>query len=305
MKKIGIALGGGGARGLTHIGILKTLESNKVPISYISGTSMGAIVGAFYAFKPNAELLEERLKHIIGNSMFSSLKVDIFKKERIESKDSLFQKAQYVIKSGYLHLVGETQTALIGLEKLEELINMLLPDIDIKDTKIPFSCVACDLTNGIEKIFDSGPIRRAVVASSAIPGVFPPVEINGIYYNDGGAVSVTPVNAVKQLGADYVIACDVKSRVTRMTKLEKAKDIISRSNYVTGSLLSLIQLRSADVVISPAVKHLHWSDFNKIDFIIKKGERAALLKLWIIKTKPKFTKTLDNIITYIKKALHI
>ena len=119
MKKIGIALGGGGARGLTHIGILKTLESNKVPISYISGTSMGAIVGAFYAFKPNAELLEERLKNIIGNSMFSSLKVDIFKKERIESKDSLFQKAQYVIKSGYLHLVGETQTALIGLEKLE------------------------------------------------------------------------------------------------------------------------------------------------------------------------------------------
>lgn len=275
MKKIGLGLGGGGARGLAHLGVLKVIEQEKIPVSVIAGTSMGAIIGACYAVHPDIRSVDTIIRKALASSMFARLKFNILKEEKGLIKKSLFRKAQDFIRYGYIHIVEETQCSLFELDKLEEIINAILPDIDITQTKIPFACVATDLTNCREKIFTRGSLRRCVLASASIPGVFPPVKIGEIYYNDGGAVSVTPVRAVQVLGADIIIASDVKSMIMRWEKPEKAKEIVDRCNYITGVLLNEYHLRDADSVISPAVEHIHWIEFDQIDFLVAEGIRAA------------------------------
>ena len=301
MKKIGIALGGGGARGLAHIGVLKILENSKVPVYAISGISMGAIIGAAYAIEPNIEKLEKRVREILSGSVFSKLRIEMLQSETGKNEKSTFlEKAKSFIINGYIHIVEETKPAFFMLDKLEELVYGLLPDIDISDTKLPFACVATDLTNGKEKVFTKGSIRKCVIASSCIAGVFPPLLMDGFYYNDGGYVGSIPVKVLKDLGADYIIASDVKSRSMRWEKVSKAKDVISRSNYITGALLSEYMLKEADLVISPAVKHINWTGFNKIDFLIKKGEKAMFFKIVELKTVTGYKNLIDKIINFFK-----
>lgn len=297
MKKIGIALGGGGARGLAHIGILRAFEKNKLPVSYISGTSMGSIIGAAYAVDPRINIIEKRIRDILMTNLFSKMKSRFTKTGEKRDKNSFLNKAQQFLVTSYIHLVEETKNSLLELEKLKETINLLLPDINIEDTKIPYCCVATDLTNGKEKIFTSGPLRTAVLASSSIPGIFPPVNISGTLYNDGGAVNTTPINGIKKMGAEFVIACDVKSKLTECHKFEKAKDVVARYNYIAGLLLHEKQIKDADFILSPPIKHYNWTDFDDIEIIIGKSEQAATMAaakirgiLAIQKTKSFFSK---------------
>jgi NTE family protein len=296
MKKIGLALGGGGARGLAHIGILKVLENAKVPIHAISGISMGAILGACYAIEPDVEKLETRVREVLAGKSFKSLRMDMFKSEKNEkSSVSFLEKARSFIINGYMHIVEETKTAFFTLEQLEKIVCALLPDIDIADTKIPFACLVTDLSNGKAKVFTKGSLRTSVIASSSIAGIFPPVVIDGIYYNDGGYVGSVPVQAVKDIGADYVIACDVKSKVLKINKILMAKDVVSRSEYITGTILNNCILEESDIVISPAVKHITWTGFDKVDFLIQKGESAALFKVPEIKLSVGYNNIVDKI----------
>ncbi len=282
-KKIGLALGGGGARGLAHLGILRAVEGSRMPIHCISGTSMGAIIGACYAVEPDIRFVETKIRNVLTGSLFANLRIDYFKDTDKEPEKGFLPRTKALIIDGIMRIIGEAKYSYLPEKKLEQFINLLLPDIDIKKTRICFSCVATDLTNGKEKVFTSGSLRRAVLASSAIPGVFPPVEIDGIYYNDGGSVNVTPVKAAEMLGSDFIVACDVKSKVMRWEKPEKANEILNRSNYITGALLNEYNLRSAAVVIAPPVKHIHWTNFDKIDFLVQKGYESAMEKLPEIK----------------------
>jgi len=288
MSKIGIALGGGGARGLAHIGVLRVLERHKVPLDCIAGTSMGAIVGACYAVEPNVEAVEQRLNRAMSSPLFSKMKFDYLKETKPESKKSFLRKAQEFVKNGYLLFVEKTQDALLDLEVMEQVLSILLPDIKISQTKVPFTCVATDLTEGKKKIFTEGSLRKCVLASASIPGVFPPVKIDGVYYSDGGAVSSTPVDAAQRMGAGFIIASDVKGKIVRCDKPEKASEIMSRCNYITGMLLNEVQLQNASVVISPDVKYFHWTDFDRIGLLVQKGEDAAQHKILEIKAKTKY-----------------
>ncbi|MHB9155317.1 MAG: patatin-like phospholipase family protein [Endomicrobiales bacterium] len=286
MKKIGIALGGGGARGLSYVGALRVFEKQRLPFYCITGTSMGAIIGACYAVHRDVSVVEALVKKALSNALFSHMKFSILKDDEVPaSKKTLIRRARDFIKFGFMHLVEETSNSLFELTKLEEIINGFLPDIDIAELKIPFACVATDLTNGREKIFTGGPLRRCVLASASIPGIFPPVLIDGIHYNDGGAVSVTPVKAARLLGAEFIVAVDVKSRVERWDRMEKARDIISRCNYITGSLLNDIHLKGADIVIEPGIKHLHWAEFDRVAVMIEEGEKAAAGKIFEIRSR--------------------
>lgn len=284
MKKKALVLGGGGARGLAHIGALRVFEKEKIRFDMIVGTSMGSIIGACYAVAPNADQVEAMVRKALEGSAFAGMKLNIFT-DKPEDKKTLFDKAQDFIKYGYIHIAEHTKYSLLDIGKLEQIINDILPDIDISETKIPFYCVATDITYGQEKIFTSGSLRKAVIASSSIPGVFPPIEIDGIYYCDGGSVNVTPAPTARSLGAGIVIAVDVKSRIVKWEKPEIAKEVVSRSNYITGVILNNIALKEADIVVFPDVKQLHWSAFDKISMIIKEGEKAAMQSLPKIKAR--------------------
>lgn len=303
MKKIGLALGGGGARGFAHIGILKAFEAAKIPVCCISGTSMGAIIGGAYAADPDARRLENNVRELLASEVFSVMRFDLFKKSGKEHEPGIISKTKNLILNSYIHIVEETKVSLIGLGKLEEAVNFIVPDIDIAETKIRFSCTATDLSKGVGKLFEKGSLRRAVLASASIPGIFPPVLINGSYYCDGGQVNNTPVAAVKAMGADFAVACEVKSDLKHYESFQKARDVLFRANNVTNVMLHELQLKDADMVISPPIKHLHWTDFDKIDAIISGSEKEAQLKLSQLKKhtgKPDFIQKILRFFNRIK-----
>lgn len=283
--KTAIALGGGGARALAHIGVLKVLEENKIKFDYITGTSMGSIIGALYAMEESPEKIEKTLKNYFFNILFSKMNMQKMQDEnQVTSARSLIRKAREFVKYGS----QEGGNAFLSHSILEDLVNTVVPDMDIADTKIPFACVATDITNGKEKIFTKGSLRRIVLASASIPGVFPPVNIDNVWYTDGAHVNVTPVTVAKMFGADFVLASDVKSKLKTLETLPtNSKDIMNRCNFIASHLFYEILIKQADVVIEPNIKQISWSEFNKFNLMVNEGKKAAEAKIAEIKKKLK------------------
>jgi NTE family protein len=241
--KIALVLGAGSSKGFAHIGVLKILESNKIPIHLIVGTSVGSVVGSLYAYGYDAFSLQKL--------SFSIQKEDI--------ADPLIVPNNGFIKG----------------ERLEEFVNKRVKNTPMEKLKIPFFAVATDLEKGQEIVFAKGNTGTAVRASCSIPGIFRSVKISDKTYVDGGVVSPVAVEAAKRLGADVVIAVDISSAVDR-TQPEGTIDTILQSINIMYSKLSSIQLAHADVVIKPKVSHIGSADFSKRHEAILEGEKATI-----------------------------
>ena len=241
--KIALVLGAGSSKGFAHIGVLKILESNKVPIHLIVGTSVGSVVGSLYAY---------------GFDAFSLQKLS-FSIEKEDIADPLIVPNNGFIKG----------------ERLEEFINKRVKNTPIEKFKIPFFAVATELENGQEIVFAKGNTGKAVRASCSIPGIFRPVRISNKTYVDGGVVSPVAVEAAKRLGADVVIAVDISSAVDRIQP-EGTIDTILQSINIMYSKLSSIQIAKADVVVKPKVAYIGSADFSKRHEAILEGEKAAI-----------------------------
>ncbi len=239
---IAVVLGAGSSRGFAHIGVLKILEANKIPIHMIIGTSAGSFVGSLYAYTCNAFQLQEM--------SFSIEKGDII---------------DWTIPDN----------GFIKGEKLEEFINKTLKDTPIEKLKIPFYAVTTDIQNGKEVVFGSGNTGRAVRASCSIPGIFRPVKIADKMYVDGGVVSPVAVNAARRLGADVVIAVDISANVEGVQPEGTIENLL-QSISIMYSKLASIQLSNADVVIRPNVGHIASGDFSRKHEAVLEGEKAAL-----------------------------
>jgi len=240
--KIGLVLGAGSSKGFAHIGVLKILESNKIPIHMIVGTSVGSIVGSLYAYGYDAFQL---------------------------------QKLSFSIEKGDIIDLTVPDNGFIKGEKLEEFINKRLKYTPIEKLRIPFYAVATDIQTGQEIVFGKGNTGMAVRASCSIPGIFRPVKIADGTYVDGGVVSPVAVDAARRFGADIVIAVDISTSVER-TIPENTIETILQSLNITYSKLASIQLSHADVVIKPKVGHIGSADFSKRHEAILEGEKAAL-----------------------------
>jgi NTE family protein len=241
--KIALVLGAGSSKGFAHIGVLKILESNKIPIHLIVGTSVGSAVGSLYAYGIDAFSLQKLA--------FSINQGDIV--------DPLIIPSNGFIKG----------------EKLEEFINKSVKYAPMEKLKIPFYAVATDLEKGEEIVFAKGNTGTAVRASCSIPGIFRPVKISDRMYVDGGVVSPVAVEAAKRFGADMVIAVDVSSGIEH-TQPEGTIETILQSISIMYSKLGAIQLAKADVVIRPKVGHISAADFSKKHEAILEGEKAAI-----------------------------
>lgn len=293
--KVGIALGGGGARGLAHLGVLQVLEEEHIPIDVISGTSMGAIIGALYAYNPDIRALTAKVRQCIETGAFRALMNDLNKEK---DREGLLYKFSGFIKRAYLSTIIKTRLSVIPKERIENVIVELLPNINIEDLKIPFCATATNLFKGEEIIISKGPLRKAVLASASIPGILPPVEWNGDLLTDGGSVSECPINGCRLLGADLVIAVNVKSRKRYLEHLDNGLEVISRANYITGARLNDLNLLKADIVINPPVGNIHWAHFKMVDHCLKRGERAVWSKLELMKEtikKAKFKRFIGQI----------
>ncbi len=271
--KIGLALGGGGARGLSHIGVLKVLEAAGVPIDMIAGTSIGALVGGCYALHPDAIELERRVREYIESPEFKNTGLDRFK--RPEPAENFFgQVAKYVRERIVINL-AHSRLSVVGADRMGRVVEAVLDDRRIEDTKIPLLIVATDLHTGDDCIMREGSLREAAMASAAIPGFLPPVQQNGHLLVDGAVTAPVPVRALQDAGMDVIIAVDVGQDIGILSDAQNIVDIMFRTNSITSHKLKTLLLETADVVVRPDVGGIHWADFQNIRDLIEKGEQAA------------------------------
>jgi NTE family protein len=273
--KIGLVLGGGGTRGFAHLGVLKVLEEEKIPIDLICGTSFGSLVGGLYAAEPDADLVKEKIVRFLKSPVFKHARLEFLKENFTQvKKSSFFNQIKSYFKRGLFYGISLNRGFFISAAELQRTLNGLIKEMNIEDTKIPFYCVAADILSGAEIVLSKGPLREAVAASCAIPGIFPPVKLGNMQLIDGGWVNRVPIDPALRNGATFTIAIEASNNL-EPSDLKRGIEIVLRSSDMTRNVLSEIQLKQADVVIRPEVGHIHWAEFHRGTECYKAGEEAA------------------------------
>ena len=253
--KVALVLGGGAARGFAHIGVIRALEQEKIPVDLVVGTSVGSLIGALYAHDRNSFELEW--------TAFALEKDDIF---------------------DYGLLNAFTGMGAAKGEKLEAFIKTKVSIANIEDLKIPFAAVATDLNRGTRVILDSGSVGRAVRASSAIPGVFQPVEHQSKTLVDGGLIDNVPVSVAREKGADIVIAVDIGKQVSNFNIVDII-DVMLQSITIMSAENAKFKKQEADVLIEPKIGDVGMLDFTQKKRCMQAGIEATQKMLPEIKTK--------------------
>jgi len=280
---IGLALSGGAALGLAHIGVLKVLEEEGIPISYITGTSIGSIVGGMYAAGYTAAEMDSILTTVEWGTLFS---------ERIPQRRMTLARRE----QGYRNIVEVTHrwfiphipSGVVSLQNVEILLTDLLAELEydacynFDSLHIPFRCVAVDVSSGDRKVFSEGSMVEAIRASIAIPAVFSPAEVEKTLYIDGGAVQNLPVDPLLEFEPDYIIASDV---IRWGPEARNIIDVVTRTMAIVTEQNRREQRKLASVVIYPNVDDFMPSDFGRAKELVAAGEATARLAMPAIKQR--------------------
>ena len=253
--KIGLALGGGAARGFAHIGVIKALEAQGIYPDIVVGTSAGSVVGALYA---------------AGNTGFQLQKL-------------AFDMDEAAISDWAMPLFGKSTGVLKG-EALQAYVNKAVNNQPMEKLKVSFGAVATDLKTGQPILFQRGNTGMAVRASSSVPGVFQPVTISGRSYVDGGLVAPVPVRFARDMGADFVIAVNISTQADVQATVSSV-DVIMQTFSIMGQRINQYELKDADIVIAPSLGKMAGNDFAGRNQAILAGEQAAALVMPQIKQK--------------------
>ena len=253
--RVALVLGGGAARGFAHIGVIRALEREKIPIAMIIGTSVGSLIGAIYAADMNSFDLE-----------WTAFLLE---------KDSIFD---------YGFMSAITGMGVAKGDKLEEFVKTKVLITNIEDLRVPFAAVATDLNRGARVVLDKGPVARAVRASSAIPGVFPPVEHQGKMLVDGGVMDNVPVSVARDKGADLVIAVDIGQQVINYN-ITNLLDVMLQSISIMAAENAKFKKKDADVLISPKIGDVGMLDFSQKKRCMQAGIDATETAMPEIKQK--------------------
>ena len=249
--KIALALGGGAARGFAHIGVIKMLESQGIVADYVVGTSAGAVVGALYAGGHDAYAMQ-KIAQQLDETIFADWTL-----------------------GGRGFLKGEA---------LQGFVNQHLRNRPLEGLNKPFAAVATDLNSGERVVFRTGDSGLAVRASAAVPGVFQPTQFRGKTYVDGGLTSPIPVQAARDMGADFVIAVDISARPEGQP-VDSLSSILWQTTSIMGGIIGNAELRGADIVIRPNLPYVKSWDFTARHDAILEGERAAQSAMPLIRQK--------------------
>jgi NTE family protein len=250
--RVGLALGGGAAKGFAHIGVIKMLEANGIKPVVVAGTSAGSVVGALYASGMDAYALQEKA---------------------------------FALDESSIRDVSLFSGGVVKGQKLQDYVNQLVGNRTFEKLQKPFAAVATRLEDGQRTVFVRGNVGQAVRASSSVPGVFEAVAIGKHHFIDGGVVSPVPVDAARELGADFVIAVDISSKANGAADPSSLLGNLNRSITIMGQKLGAQELARADVVIRPGVNDIGAADFAQKNRAILEGERAAQAALPQIRAK--------------------
>lgn len=272
--RIGLALSGGGARGCAHVGVLKVLEEMHIPVDYIAGTSMGAIVGGLYASGLSASEVEEILSTIDWQTIAEDEQPRRDRAYRRKEDDQRYLMNLEIGLDGFVLPRGLRS----GQRFTFELQRYTWPAAGIRDFSelpVPFKAVAVDLETGDRVLLDRGSLPLAMRASMSIPGVFTPVELDGRLLVDGGIVANLPIDVVRDMGADIVIAVDIGDRLVGRDELGSMLAVTTQAMTISSSQSVTGLLETADVVLTPEVGGRGTLDFSDVRGIIGEGEAEA------------------------------
>jgi NTE family protein len=287
--KIGLVLAGGGALGMAHVGVLKVLEANRIPVHIVTGTSMGSIVGAAYASGATIAEMEQILSETNWDELFD----ESLQRQNLQYRNKAGRGGQ-IFGSGKLGLTDTgfaKFTGVVGGQKVLPLLQRLYyrtpGDINFDELPIPFRAIAADVETGQPVVLGSGDLARAARASMAVPGFFTPIEINGKALVDGGIANNLPVDIALDMGSDQLIVVDLMADL-------KTKEDLGNLLGISGQIISLLLeqnsklqrklMRPEDVLLLPDLKGYSATDFLKAQEIFAKGEVAALQNLDKLKT---------------------
>lgn len=242
-KSIGLALGGGGALGAAHVGVLKALEEHGVTVSCISGTSIGAYVAALHAFGVSLERMREAMDGLSWLEI-SSLSI------------------------------SKVKLGLLTNDKLGDSIEKILGPVRIEEAELPLAIVATDIGACQKAVLTEGPVAMAVMASSCLPAIFSPVEIDGQLYVDGGLVDNVPVSPLRDLGAETVIAVDLAARRST-SKPEDLFDVLINSIDTAIDSSTRLRTENADLVVAPRLSDFSRTALKQPDALIEAGFEAC------------------------------
>lgn len=273
----GLALSGGGARGLAHIGVLTVLEREGLLPDVIVGSSIGAVIGAAFAVEPDASLLRRQIAEVFGpegsaHRGFRRLTQN-FRHPAV--KRGLFQRLSDFADKEFLMNMALLRGSLLSENELQECVSPFVADLSFSDTRIPFAATAVDLITGQRILIKDGSLRRALMGSSALPGLMPPIAWDGMLLADGAMLEAVPAVAAREMGARIVIGADAGSRLQNRPDLRDGLDFVQRATEIMMLHMRSAGRRVCDVLVKPDVGAFCWTDFDRYEDIIHTGELAA------------------------------
>ena len=242
-RKVGLALGAGGGRGIAHIGVLEVLEENGIPIDMIAGCSIGSLIGAIYAAGTNLPLLAKFCETLNSRNIIDP--------------------------------TNPVRGGILAGDKLEELVRVLTHDLSFGETRIPFWCTAVDMEKAELVVLDSGKLHAAARASMAIPGAFVPVRRGDRWLVDGGCIEEIPADVLKAHGADVVIAVDISDRDYKLEGTPSVLGAIMRATEIMQQQVSDLRVQPIDVRIKPYVGFMGTLSTEGTMRAVAEGRRAA------------------------------
>ena len=279
-KPITLALGGGGARGISHLGVIDGLYDAGFRVGRVVGVSIGSLAGAMYAFNPDIrDTIGKALTYLLSES-FQTHQETLFGARRNSDENtggvfSWYSRVMTYLRGNRTWHRAVTRPSLLPAAIMQDVVMNLLPDADIADAKIPLSIVAVDLHSGHQVVLERGSVRDAVRASAAIPGIFPPVEMEDMLLCDLGTFCSLPTVIAQSYSNGPVVGVDVSSRIKHLTHCDTAMDVLMRMDEIGESLFRKHVTAAADFIIRPPVSHTEWFDFSNPELLINQGRKAA------------------------------
>jgi NTE family protein len=278
-----VVLGGGGARGLAHLGAMQAISEKRITVNRVVGVSMGALMAGLCAFEGDMLRARGRALEFLDSRSGKKLRSSISGGGGISNKSPTRRWSVtllHEIKKKKALLQSLRSQSLLPSKVLRDAINFLIPDIDIRDLPTPLQIVTVDLHSGMRVVLTEGSLRRAIRASMSIPGVFPAVHCGDQWLSDIGAFDLVPCDVppderAVSLGNEGVIAVDVGKRVDELEKCDSAITAILRSQTLAEYMIRQQSLAKADVVIQPKLKQSEWFDFSDPESFMDAGYDAA------------------------------
>ncbi len=277
-EQVVLALSGGGARGLAHIGVLKELDRVGLKPGLVTGTSIGAVVGALYCLHGGAEKLEQVAHDLVHSELFAKFDLDEMLEDEDEHHDS-FEEFGTRVRKIYTLSKMIRRESVVERGLMEDVMKELYGDATFDQLEIPFAAVATDLISGEDITLRTGFLATAVQASASIPGVFPPVRFDGYALVDGGITRNVPIPEPGESLNSKVIVVDVMRGLYDEGPFKYGLDILARTDWITQIHLNRFFLDRADLVIVPDVRNVHWADFKRLNELVLAGREALLDKL--------------------------